>query len=72
MHWRDHIGDVKRMKLNEIKARRVCIRMQTRTQSRAFARWLSYVDERRRIMKNARTVILRQGNGKYQLLFKDG
>ena len=26
---------------------------------RAFARWLSYVDERRRIMKNARTVILR-------------
>ena len=59
MRWRDHIGDVKRMKLNEIKARRVCIRMQTRTQSRAFARWLSYVDERRRIMKNARTVILR-------------
>ena len=59
MQWRDHIRDVQRMKLNEIKARRVCIRMQTRTQSRAFARWLSYVDERRRIMKTAQTVILR-------------
>ena len=59
MQWRDHVQEIKQMKVNESKARGVLARARMRAVARAFNRWVFFIDERRRVMDAAHMVILR-------------
>lgn len=57
--WRDNVLELKHFKNQMARATRVLARFQKRSLSRAFNRWLLYVDERRRMMETAEMVIRR-------------